>query len=304
MNFVALDFETANACLASICQVGIAEFKNGHLVSNFSSLVDPQDYFSGINISIHGIEETDVIGAPIFPDVYPILVERLSGRFVVTHTAFDRGALRRAVARYSLSEIDCRWLDSARVVRRTWPEYSRSGYGLSLIAASLGIEYRHHDALEDARAAGEVLVQAMNKSSIGVDGWWDKLREHHIGGSIKREGNSEGVLYGENLVFTGALSILRRDAADLAAQNGCHVTPNVTKDTTIVVVGDQDITRLASGQTRSSKHRKAEVLIKGGTMIRIIGESDFMALCRAEIKPQLSPGIIDLSTRTPPLLSA
>ena len=32
MEFVVIDVETANANLASICQVGIASFRNGELV--------------------------------------------------------------------------------------------------------------------------------------------------------------------------------------------------------------------------------------------------------------------------------
>jgi len=56
MNFVALDFETANADLSSICQIGLVTFKDGEPTETYSMLVDPNDYFGGINISIHGIE--------------------------------------------------------------------------------------------------------------------------------------------------------------------------------------------------------------------------------------------------------
>lgn len=51
----------------------------------------------------------------------------------------------------------------------------------------------------------------------------------------------------------------------------------VTKNTTILVVGDQDVRKLA-GQEKSSKHRKAEDLIKKGQAIRIIRETDFKEL--------------------------
>jgi DNA polymerase-3 subunit epsilon len=64
MNFVALDFETANADLISICQVGLVTFSEGAPVATYSVLVDPDDYFDGINVSIHGIDETRVRGAP------------------------------------------------------------------------------------------------------------------------------------------------------------------------------------------------------------------------------------------------
>lgn len=69
----------------------------------------------------------------------------------------------------------------------------------------------------------------------------------------------------------------RREAADAAAAAGCQVDSGVTKDTTVLVVGDQDILKLA-GQEKSSKHRKAEALIAKGQRIRIVGESDFQRL--------------------------
>jgi DNA polymerase-3 subunit epsilon len=68
----------------------------------------------------------------------------------------------------------------------------------------------------------------------------------------------------------------RRNAADRAHELGAAVEPSVTKHTTLLVVGDQDLSRLA-GQSKSSKHRKAEQLIATGQPIRILAESDFMA---------------------------
>ncbi|WP_206542358.1 hypothetical protein [Sphingomonas sanguinis] len=46
---------------------------------------------------------------------------------------------------------------------------------------------------------------------------------------------------------------------------------------TMLVVGDQDIANL-NGHAKSAKYIKAEALIAAGQSIRIIGESDFMAL--------------------------
>ena len=57
MNFVAIDVETANADMASICSVGAVKFESGEVTSEWYSLVDPQDYFDGLNVSIHGIDE-------------------------------------------------------------------------------------------------------------------------------------------------------------------------------------------------------------------------------------------------------
>ena len=281
MDFVALDVETANPNLATVCQIGIVEFKNGELINSWGPLVDPEDYFDPINVSIHGFDGESVVGQPTWPQIYATVSALLYGRTIVSYTSFDRTSIHRVCEKYKLPQIECTWLDAARVTRRTWNEFARVGYGLSNVAASLGIQFHHHDAKEDARAAGEILVRAIQLSGVALSDWLTKSH-HPIGtdgesNSIKRQGSQDGPLLGEVVVFTGALSINRREAADLAAQAGCEVAPAVNKTTTLLVVGDQDIKRLA-GQEKSSKHRKAEELIARGQNIRILGESDFQRL--------------------------
>ena len=61
---------------------------------------------------------------------------------------------------------------------------------------------------------------------------------------------------------------------------------SVTKHTTMLVVGDQDLRRLA-GHEKSSKHMKAEELIAKGQPIRILGESDFMRIVAQSGSPML-----------------
>lgn len=285
MQFVTIDVETANADMSSICQIGLAKYKDGILVDEWTTLVNPEDYFDFININIHRINESDVVGAPRFPEVYQDLSNFLSNGVCVSHTHFDRVSIERAIAKYSLSPIEAKWLDSARVARRTWQECAWSGFGLSKVCEIIGHKFKHHDALEDAKASGQVLIAAIQKTGLDIDAWLKRVCQpidpisSSSGAAIKRDGKPEGELYGEVLVFTGALEISRKDAADLAASVGCFVATGVTKKTTLLVVGDQDITKLA-GKSKSSKHIKAEDLIRNGQKIRILKESDFKELVK------------------------
>jgi DNA polymerase III subunit epsilon len=146
----------------------------------------------------------------------------------------------------------------------------------------LEIDFEHHVAREDARAAGEILLRAVGFTGLSIEEWLIRTKQP-IGGlaPIARQGNPEGILAGEILVFTGAMSMSRRDAADIASQAGCDVLDTVNSQTTILVVGDQDLRRLV-GHEKSSKHRRAEQLIARGRSIRILKESDFLALCRVD----------------------
>lgn len=285
MQFSAIDVETANADLASICQVGVATFRDGVHVDSWSSLVDPQDDFDGFNVAIHGIDEQMVRGAPTWPVVADTLRGMLTNSVVASHTPFDRAATALACEKYGIGAFTCQWLDTARVVRRAWPQkFAVKGYGLGKVAKFLGITFKHHDALEDARAAGEVLCRASIATGLTLDAWLTRVTQPIDPTSsqpITRSGNVEGPLSGNVAVFTGALTMPRREAADLAASAGCDVGASVTKKTTLLIVGDQDVSKLA-GKAKSSKHLKAEQLIAEGQPIRILRESDFQHIVVAQ----------------------
>ncbi len=288
MEFVSIDVETANADMSSICQIGIAKYSGDTLIDEWVTLIDPEDYFDFINIEIHGIDDDAVKGAPTFTKVESIISDYLNDNIVVSHTRFDRVSINKVFAKYNLKPPCAMWLDSAMVARRTWPEFARKGYGLKNVCKKIGYDFRHHDALEDAKAAGAVLLEAIKITNLDLTAWQKRVCQpidpsnSAVGSAVRRDGNSEGLLFSEVVVFTGALEMPRKDAADLAESIGCSVTSGVSKKTTLLVVGDQDVMRLA-GKEKSSKHLKAETLISKGQKIRILKESDFMELATLEI---------------------
>ncbi len=291
MKYLALDVETANADYSSICQIGIAEFENGKVIDKWSSLINPESYFDPFNISIHGIKESDVKDSPTFDKIYEEIKNRLEEKITVHHMPFDRVALNRVCEEYQLPPIKTKWLDSAKITRRTWEQFAYKGYGLKNIADFLEIKFEHHDALQDAIAAGLVVANACSVKEMSIEDWFQRIgmpinksaSKSDYSASIKQDGNPEGSLYGENLVFTGALSLPRKEAAGIAAKIGCNVLNSVTQKTTILIVGTQDSTKLA-GYEKSSKHRKVEELIEKGKIIKILSEKDFIKMCNDEDK--------------------
>lgn len=279
MKFIAIDVETANPDLSSICQIGIAVFNDGSVVDEWESYINPEDYFNIINIGIHRIDESKVINSPKLPEVANQIRKLFTEYITVSHTFFDRVAIHQAFNKYGLIVPNCTWLDSACVARRTWQQFAYKGYGLYNICSFLGYEFQHHDALEDAKAAGYILNSAIKLTGFDADAWLKRVKQpiNPSNEIINREGNPEGPLYGEVLAFTGALDVPRHEAADMAARIGCHVDSGVNKNTTLLVVGDQDVRRLV-GHEKSSKHRKVEKLISEGQSIRILRETDFKEL--------------------------
>ncbi|WP_291727986.1 exonuclease domain-containing protein [Bernardetia sp.] len=279
-NFVAIDVETANPDFSSICQIGIAHFENGEVVKKWSSLVNPEVYFDSFNTGIHNINESDIKDTPTFKDLYQEISEQIKDKIVVHHTAFDKIAINRACQKYELEIIDAQWLDSSIVVKRTWTQFARQGYGLSNMADFLGLEFNHHDALQDATMAGIIVNKACSELEIDLSTMIEKTKYISRSGSVKKiefETNKNGQLFGETILFTGALSVARVEAERMASEIGCAIAKSMNKSVTLLVVGIQDEQRL-SGFKKSSKHRKAEELISKGASIQILSEDDFLEL--------------------------
>lgn len=158
--FFALDVETANNHRGSLCQIGVACVRADNTIETWVTLVDPETdvwIWSGL----HGITAGRVQGAPTFAEVLPVLEAALEGSTVYQHSGFDRSAIAAACADAGLSAPAWLWRDSVQVARAAWPELKgNGGHGLASLKVHLGLEFHHHDAGEDARAAAEVVLRA------------------------------------------------------------------------------------------------------------------------------------------------
>jgi DNA polymerase III epsilon subunit-like protein len=99
------------------------------------------------------------------------LSDLLTGNVVASHMPFDRIAIQSAIAMHSLASVECFWLDTAVVARRVWPRFAKRGYGLKTLATWCGIEFRHHNAVEDAIAAGLIFSRALEDSGKDIEEW-------------------------------------------------------------------------------------------------------------------------------------
>ena len=282
MDFVAIDIETANPDQSSICAVGIVVFRDGKIADERHLYVDPEDEFSPHHTRLHGIGPAQVAGAPTVPAILAEIGEAHGSAVLVHHGPFDRTAFRRAFAKHAHQPWPCQWLDNLMVARRTWFNHvGAGGYGLGFLARYYNIPLaNHHNALDDARAAGLLLLRASCETGRSLDDWLTR-----VGQPVGRP--SEGVvptsqvlaevLASELIVFTGKLSVERKEAERAAREAGFRTGDSVTAATTILVVGDQDVRRLA-GKAISSKQTKAESLVEQGQSIRIVTESDFRDL--------------------------
>ncbi|APT92261.1 DNA polymerase III subunit epsilon [Corynebacterium phocae] len=165
LDFTAVDVETANDNWGSICQVGAVRFRSGQETAARTWLCTPPpglDKFLDVNISIHGIRPADVADAAPFVKVLAEIVEFIGRDTVVAHNAqFDGSALRLACRASQQPVPDLKMACSLALAR----DASRAGaikvenHKLPTVVRAVGAaDFTHHDATEDARAAGAIIT--------------------------------------------------------------------------------------------------------------------------------------------------
>lgn len=159
--FAAFDVETASNAAESICQVGLACVDHFGRIDTFSLLVNPRCAYSPFNSQLHGIDARMTADAPDFAEVLLALFPLMAAQPIVQHSTFDQRAVNAAARQYGLDEPPFAWVNSVTIARKAWPEWKgQGGHGLAHLKKQLALEFRHHDAGEDARAAAQVVLLA------------------------------------------------------------------------------------------------------------------------------------------------
>lgn len=267
-DFVVVDVETACARVSSICQIGIVGFRDGAELFSYETLVDPCDEFSAFNIQIHGISSDHVTGKPNFGHIHATVAAHLSARITVAHSSFDKSALAAACRVHDRTPIETTWLDSVRVARRAWPDLP--SHRLNELTRFLGVRHKHHDALSDARAAGMVIVRAIDHTGIDLAGW---LTPANNRGAATPKAAAHGPLKGQRIAIMGASR--HGPLAQWLAQSGGRILASVGLTTSILVVSrDQPFGKYA---VASPEVRRAEALRQAGSAIEIVTEDQLRA---------------------------
>ncbi|WP_426184222.1 3'-5' exonuclease [Microbacterium sp. TWP3-1-2b2] len=162
LDFTAIDFETANSSPASACSVGLVRVRDGKVVATAGWLIRPpagHDEFQHWNIKIHGIHPEDVRDAASWEEQFDRLCSFAGADVLVAHNAgFDTKVLRSASEVTGLECPPYRSLCSLQVARKI---YDLDSYRLPMAAAAAGFaEFSHHDALADARACAQIVIDA------------------------------------------------------------------------------------------------------------------------------------------------
>ncbi|AOA00760.1 MULTISPECIES: 3'-5' exonuclease [Carnobacterium] len=163
MNFVALDFETANHERHSACSVALTVVRNSQIVDNYYTLIKPETPFFWRNVQVHGIHERDVANAPnfakVWDDMKPCFKEN---KLIVAHNLpFDQGVLNGCLDYYEIERPHFQTLCTVQSSRRLLTELPN--HKLNTVCDHFGINLEnHHHALDDSNACATILLHLEN----------------------------------------------------------------------------------------------------------------------------------------------
>lgn len=299
LDFVAVDFETANGRLDSVCQVGLARVRGGAVEAVEDWLVLPptglEDFEPG-NVRIHGITpERLLAGSPLSWHESAARMAEFSGGlpYVAHNASFDRRVWEASCSSCGIPVRETRWLDTVGLSRR---HLRLPNHKLGTVVAHLGIKgHAHHDAGSDAAVTAEAVLRIAERAGLAtVDELWPPARPRSSSRWSGRgysattaelpqprpDADPAHLLYGQRVVVTGDVPGLSRwEAFEAIAACGGHVEKGVTKRTTVLVVaGRARIGEEYNPALGSAKERKAAQYRDAGQRILLLGAEDFRAI--------------------------
>ena len=167
MNFLALDFETANYYRDSACALGLVRVENNKIIEKESLLIRPP-YKWFVFTYLHGISWEDVENVPTFKQHWKSIKPFFKGiDFAVAHNAsFDKGVLHACCERHGINVPDVDFQCTMKLSRRVFGLYPTN---LPAVCDKFDISLHHHDALSDTMACAKIMIKILKESKSNYE---------------------------------------------------------------------------------------------------------------------------------------
>ncbi|MCB0397292.1 MAG: 3'-5' exonuclease [Flavobacteriales bacterium] len=167
MNFIAIDFETANNFRSSICSMGVAIVENGKLVGSEHFLIKPTpNHYDSFNSLLHGIEDKHTRDKKTFKQQWKGLQKYFNNQTIVAHNAsFDCSVLRFTLDSSKLRYPDLDYHCTYRLSQELLPLGS---FRLDNVSRHFKIRLKHHNAESDAKASALIALRLCEKHNANT----------------------------------------------------------------------------------------------------------------------------------------
>ena len=163
-DFAAIDFETANGNLSSVCSVGVVVVRRGEIRERIYELIKPEpEWYAYWNTRVHGLCERDTCHALTFDRVWGKIEDKIEGLPLAAHNAaFDERCLKAAFKTYGMTYPDYQFYCTYRMAMRAFGKGGLPDFQLQTVAERCGhVLKNHHHALEDAEACAMIALQIL-----------------------------------------------------------------------------------------------------------------------------------------------
>lgn len=156
--YCVFDLETTGFSFRTekITEIGIMKYRNGEVIDEFSTFVNPQKPIPMRVQEVTNITDDMVKDAPTIEEVLPKVMEFFGDSVLVAHNAdFDTGFIRYNCEKQGLTFTNT-YLDTLQLAKDLFPDFSK--YKLGIIADKLGIKVDvAHRALDDVDTTVKVM---------------------------------------------------------------------------------------------------------------------------------------------------
>ncbi|MGB0429126.1 MAG: exonuclease domain-containing protein [Bacteroidia bacterium] len=146
-----------------IIEIGIVKIRNQTVVSEYSTLVNPQQKIDKYVSKLTGITDAHIINAPLFADVANEIIEFLGDSYFVAHNAtFDYTYLRAELKKLGI-EYTADQYCTIDISRMVFPNEESYSLGKLCRSLNLGVEDRHR-ALGDAQTTATLFIKLLQSA--------------------------------------------------------------------------------------------------------------------------------------------
>ena len=304
-NYVVVDIETTgfNHSNDRIIEIAAAKYEYGQLSAKFQALVNPGMLLPADIVQLTGITQAEVDGAPMLEDISADFLAFIGTLPLVGHNAvsFDIPFLSSQLQVDILNTV----VDTLPMARGAFPRLPR--FGLEYLKSVFEFDFGPaHRAMADVETTNALLWACLAPNRYEQKMWSAYLKAVLSGEKVKRkskpsspsanslhrvdikaikprcDANPNHPLFNKNIVFTGELSIPRKDAMQMAVDCGAVLKSSVSSKTNYLVVGAQDMKKVGDDGVSNKELDAKRLNNMRKANIDIISEAEFMVLIKSE----------------------
>lgn len=158
-NFTIVDLETTGGSpfFNRVIEVGLLRVEKGEVVERYQTLVNPEMQLPEFITKITGLEDKDLVDAPLFSEIAEDLLTKFEDAIFVAHNSqFDYGFLKEEYRRLGYS-FNLPQLCTVRLSRALFPEHKRHNLSALIERYEFECENRHR-AFDDAKVLWDFLT--------------------------------------------------------------------------------------------------------------------------------------------------